>query len=76
MFALSSLLGRKPRANSRAESFEHDSGDRPPTFGELLAAASCSDCCVVPFDYLLRREPGDTRSCHDLGYAVSGPEAR
>ncbi|MCK9919154.1 hypothetical protein MXD81_59500 [Microbacteriaceae bacterium K1510] len=59
MFAFSSLLKRRPSDQSYAEPVEYDGGDRPPSFGELLAAAYCSECCVVPFDYLLRREPGN-----------------
>lgn len=65
MFAFSSLLKRRPSDQRRAESDEHDNRDRPPSFGELLAAASCSECCVVPFDYLLRRDPGNRHDDFD-----------
>lgn len=54
MFAFWSLLKRK----SQDHSGDRSTAERvqPLSFGELLAASSCPECCVLPLDYLMRYE--------------------
>lgn len=69
MFALLSIAIRGLNERNRAEPARLDNDDvRPLSFGELLAASFCQECCVVPFDMLLRHDNRDI-AAHGANHA-------